>query len=464
MPRKKEKKKSRFVFFLRGTNREKYLICFALTFAFAILILLVVLLTSTIRESENLKLENSIEKSFNSILFDLLQGEASTNKILSDENILGVAVYDSDGAVISSWGRVYTLFPLSRFSAELAGSAVAMEYNSRLEIMEYIRYIRLPSITPSVGYGSESGVYSLAGIDSASIMYIVFNGADYEREQRRLNTVMGFVIIGVICLYAFVLRMYLENRRYKEQMVKQENLVNLGQAARTLAHEIKNPLSAITIQIALLKRQLPDEYRDDLQLMEHETERLIQLTNRISDFLKNPQGQPEQIDLAQMINSLIPLFAFEIKIVPNSEKQAYILFDPERLRSVFENLLKNAVESCEGRDPEVEVEIVLGRKNVYHVFIRDRGDGIKKGDVEKLFDPFYTTKIHGSGIGLSISRQFLASRGGDIKLYPRDGGGTVVEVTIARYSLVEELITQGPHISKRKKKRGRKTDESADSR
>ncbi|MGN0906428.1 MAG: sensor histidine kinase, partial [Bullifex sp.] len=283
---------------------------------------------------------------------------------------------------------------------------------------------------------------------------IAFDATGYMRTLRVLVAGTIVALLGIFLLYVFVLRIYLENRQYKSQMVKQENLVNLGQAARTLTHEIKNPLSAITIQIALLKRQLRDsDYLEEVELISKEVQRLIQLTNRVSDFLKNPEGQPEELDVRELIESLLPLFSYEIKILDTSEKTATILFDRDRLRSVFENLLKNAVESCEGRDPQVEVEIVLGRRNIYHIYIRDRGDGIKKGDTEKLFDPFFTTKIHGSGIGLSISRQFLRARGGDIKLYPRSGGGTVVEVTIAKFSLVQELVLNGPVQTKKTKRR-----------
>ena len=225
-------------------------------------------------------------------------------------------------------------------------------------------------------------------------MYIVIDGSAYIAKRNLIGFVsllafIGVVIIGVVILYFFVLKINKQNRQYKEQMVKQSNLVNLGQAARTLTHEIKNPLSAITIQLALLKRQIKDpEYLEELALIESESQRLISLTNRVSDFLKNPEGQPEQIDLIDLINQLIPLFAYPVKLLETSEKQAYILFDPDRLRSVIENIIKNGIESCEGRDPQVEVEVVLGRNGIYHVYVRDRGDGIQ-ADAEKLFGLFF---------------------------------------------------------------------------
>jgi two-component system sensor histidine kinase HydH len=113
-----------------------------------------------------------------------------------------------------------------------------------------------------------------------------------------------------------------------------------------------------------------------------------------------------------------------------SQQRAFIYFDPDRARSVFENLIKNALESTQDREPHVEIEITREKKKNIRVFIRDRGDGIKEENLEKIFDPFFTTKIHGSGIGLSICRQFVRARGGNLKLYAREGGGTVAEVIL----------------------------------
>ena len=369
----------------------------------------------------------------------------------------GIALYDAKGQILVSYGQVYNMLPIATISEEVdrTGESNIIRLNRKSRTMEYTRLLRLPLVITDIHYdGTSIRYFPSSLIDNSSIMYISFDATIYLRTLKVLIAGTIVALLGIFLLYIFVLRIYLENRQYKSQMVKQENLVNLGQAARTLTHEIKNPLSAITIQIALLKRQLRDsEYLEEVELISKEVQRLIQLNNRVSDFLKNPEGQPEELDVRELIESLIPLFSYEITVIGTSERTATIMFDRDRLRSVFENLLKNAVESCEGRDPQVEVEIVLGRRNIYNIYIRDRGDGIKKGDTEKLFDPFYTTKIHGSGIGLSISRQFLRARGGDIKLYPRSGGGTVAEVTIAKFSLVQELVLNGPVKTRKNKRR-----------
>lgn len=450
----KKKTKNRLISFFSRAKREKLIVIVSLSVAFLALLTLVIVLASSLFITERLKLVNEIEKNFNNVVFELQRGNFNPYSFLSEKRVKGIALYDSRGSIMVSYGQVYNMLPIASISEEANKNEDnnIIRLNFKSNTMEYTRLLRVPLVISDVNYDGDSSRYFPSSlIDYTTIMYIAFDASSYLTSIKVLMFCTVVILLGILFLYVFVIRTYLENRRYKAQMVKQENLVNLGQAARTLTHEIKNPLSAITIQIALLKRQLKDsEYLEEVELISKEVQRLIQLTNRVSDFLKNPEGQPEEIDVVEMINSLIPLFSYEIKVLPESQKSATILFDRDRLRSVLENLLKNAIESCEGRDPKVEVEITLDRRNIYHIFIRDRGDGIKKGDTEKLFDPFFTTKIHGSGIGLSISRQFLRARGGDIKLYPRPDGGSVAEVTISKFSLVQELVLNGPTIKKKK--------------
>ncbi len=450
----KKKTKNRLISFFSRAKRERLIVIASLSVAFLALLILVLVLAYSLFMTERLRLVNEIEKNFNNVVFELQRGNFNPYSFLREKRVKGIALYDSRGSIMVSYGQVYNMLPIASISEEANKNEDnnIIRLNFKSKTMEYTRLLRVPLVISDVNYdGDTSRYFPSSLIDYTTIMYIAFDATSYLTSIKVLLFCTLIALIGIFMLYVFVIRTYLENRRYKSQMVKQENLVNLGQAARTLTHEIKNPLSAITIQIALLKRQLKDsDFLEEVELISKEVQRLIQLTNRVSDFLKNPEGQPEEIDAYEMINSLIPLFSYEIKILPESQRSATILFDRDRLRSVLENLLKNAIESCEGRDPQVEVEITLDRKNVYHIFIKDRGDGIKKSDTEKLFDPFYTTKIHGSGIGLSISRQFLRARGGDIKLYPRQGGGSVAEVTIAKFSLVQELVLQGPIIKKKK--------------
>ncbi len=446
------KRKRRIAGWFSQNDRESLLVGITTTVAFLGIAVMIIFMADVVISSERLQMTNDIERSFNDIIFALDQGRTQTGSVMSDDKVNGVGIYNASGSLVMSWGRVYNMLPVGTLTQQMAevGDSVIVSFDEDSRTAEYIRFVQHPLMSStSLLSAAFTGASALS--DQSHFIFISFDGSEYISQRNMIRLVSLLAIAGVILLYVFVMSTNRENRQYKEKMAKQDNLAALGQAARTLTHEIKNPLSAITIQVALLKRQLRDsEYLDEVALIESETQRLIHLTNRVSDFLRNPEGQPEQVDVAAMVDQLVPLFAYPVKVLEGSLKHAYVLFDQDRLRSVIENIIKNGCESCEGRDPQVEIEIVLGRGGMYHIYIRDRGDGIQ-GDPEKLFDPFYTTKIHGSGIGLAISRQFLQARGGDIKLSPRPGGGTVVELVIAKYSFVQELVVQG---ARRKKEKG----------
>ncbi|MBQ7282124.1 MAG: HAMP domain-containing histidine kinase, partial [Spirochaetales bacterium] len=264
--------------------------------------------------------------------------------------------------------------------------------------------------------------------DVPDIIYVRFDGTKYFNSVRRARvlTIIGMSIMTLLLL--MILSIYNNNRKYRMQLQKNQSLAKLGAAARTLTHEIKNPLSAMTIQSALMRKLLPEEFHPDLDVIDHEITRLTNLTNRVSEFLKNQSGNPQKIELVAFIKDIARLFKGGVPVDSDTE-QVKVSFDPDRARSVFENLIKNATESCEGRDPEVKVEIRC-RHRMVTVRVLDRGDGIPQNTRAKLFDPFFTTKIHGSGIGLAISKQFVEAQGGTLKLYDRDGGGTVAEVSL----------------------------------
>ncbi len=419
-----------------GDAREPYIVITSLAVAFLLLISLVIFLTTALIEREQLRMQSEAERAFNSVFLALQDSTSKAQKTMAEENVSGIGVYSSMGRRVLSLGNVPMTIPLDRFSSSMElinksnpNTGVAT-YNRSTKMIEYIRFSRLTILLDTGQLTlTESGLLPTP-IDFPDVLYLIFDGEAYHQ---RLVVIGGIGIsstLVLIGLFLLVLNIYRSNRRYRETIAKQESLVNLGQAARTLTHEIKNPLSAITIQLALLKKTLPGEYDGDLIVIDQELNRLTQLTNKVSDFLRNPLGNPVQVDLNDLLLSLIKCFDKPISF--SSEKRHYITFDEDRARSVFENLLKNAVESAGDGDPQVEVKITVGKRNLLHVFIMDRGEGIAPAELRKIFDPFFTTKIHGSGIGLSISRQFVKARGGNLRLYRREGGGTVAEVTLSR--------------------------------
>lgn len=415
---------------LLGDKTESYLVIVSLVIAFVVLIAMVLFLTQALIEREDLKMQSEAERSFNSIYLSLQDGDAQkAQKTMEDEHVFGIGIYDSTGRKVMSLGQVPQVLDISEFSLHNGQQSIETgitNYSKTTGLIEYLRYSRLNILLDTGNLTLTASGLLTAPMDFPDVLYVVLNGSAYHKRIVALRMLGYMASVILTALLFLVLQIYLKNREYRDELAKQESLVSLGQAARTLTHEIKNPLSAITIQLALLKKTLPESRHKDLKVMEGEVQRLTQLTNKVSDFLKNPLGSPSVIDLDELFRELFLTFPGHIGFTSKGNER--ILMDPGRARSVFENLLKNAMESCTGRDPRVEVEIKDDRRGKLHILVMDRGDGIPRQDAKKIFDPFFTTKIHGSGIGLAISRQFVKARGGDLKLYNREGGGTVAEV------------------------------------
>ncbi|MBO6001760.1 MAG: HAMP domain-containing histidine kinase [Spirochaetales bacterium] len=414
--------------FIEG--KERPFVYVGLAVAYLIFLVFIFLIYNGISDKYLLQMKFDSEKSFNNIYMAMNDSTAKALSVMEDEGVTGIGIYASSGQAFQRLGDVPPALPLSKL---VRGRRTGQDSTLGIYLLdedtnqiEYFRLSRLNVVLEMSNVPQPRGNEAMSELPD--IIYIKFDGTSYFNSIRRawILAIAGvFVMLGI---FLVILSIYTNNRKYRIQLQKNESLAKLGAAARTLTHEIKNPLSAMTIQSALMRKLLPSEFHPDLDVMDHEITRLTNLTNRVSEFLKNPSGTPKDIELVGFISDIARLFRNEIKI-ENEVKSVVVSFDPDRARSVFENLIKNASESCEDRDPQVMVEISVKHKMVT-VKVMDRGNGLPEGTREKLFDPFFTTKIHGSGIGLSISKQFVESRGGSLKLYDREGGGTVAEVSL----------------------------------
>ncbi len=422
---KKERKKRKIFSFLEKRSRHIALLIEVLitVFFIALIVLLSFLSFSMVRLAE-LELENSTERAFNAVIMALRDNDINMNDVMSSYGINGVGIYSASGNLLYSEGSVYQRLPISLFRESERNSLTSsrLSFDARRNIVEYIRASSQAVIPQN---GSLLLPINEISLSYPNIIYINLDASGFGEELMHLRVLFIALIILSLVLYIIVLYIYRQNRKYKETLVRQESLVSLGSAARTLTHEIKNPLSAIKIQLAILRRSVKGDELEGIYTIEHETTRIKELTDKVSDFLRNPLGNPMKIDIVKEVKSLFPLFSTGIETVSGSVESAFVLFDRERMRSVFENLIKNAVEATEeGKRPEVSVSFARIKRGRILVSVNDRGCGISDESRQKIFDPFYTTKIHGSGIGLSIASQFVKAAGGELSIKSRSGGGT----------------------------------------
>ena len=415
-------------------GKERLIVLIGLAIAYILLLSLVFVIYNSVQEKIVLEMKFESESSFNSIYMALSDSTSKALSTMADEGVSAIGIYSSNGQVYTRLGDAPETIPISKLAkTRQKGQDSTLGIYLMDDETKEIEYFRLSRLNVALETGSLS-ITKDGGlktpVDFPEIIYVRFDGSTYYSavSKARFLTFLGVVALTV--LFLVVLNMYSANRRYRLELQKNQGLAKLGAAARTLTHEIKNPLSAMTIQSALLKKLLPEEYHEDLRIMDSEIQRLTNLTNRVSEFLKNPLGNPVELELVSYITNIASLFAMPIQVDKGDLEKVYVYFDADRARSVFENLIKNATESKQEGDPQVEVEIRKGRRDSVVVKVLDRGDGLAKGSKDKIFDPFYTTKINGSGIGLSISKEFVTAVGGTLKLYDREGGGTVAEVVL----------------------------------
>ncbi|MBI9045518.1 MAG: PAS domain-containing protein [Anaerolineaceae bacterium] len=219
-------------------------------------------------------------------------------------------------------------------------------------------------------------------------------------------------------------------RKYTEFKLRQaERLATVGRLIASLAHEINNPLQAMTNSIELIM-DFPlaeDEKNIYLNAIRQEIEKLMEITRGILDFAR-PKNEPHTLTnienlIQQALKLSRPRFRREninisLDIPPDCPD---IIGSPEKLSQVFLNLIINAVEQMnEGGEMTISA---LFNGDQMEIRFSDTGSGIAEEDKEKIFQPFYTTKLHGTGLGLSISQRIIMQHHGKIIVQNNSAGG-----------------------------------------
>ena len=222
----------------------------------------------------------------------------------------------------------------------------------------------------------------------------------------------------------------------------------LGELTASIAHEVNQPLSGIVSNgsacLRWLARDVPDleEAREAARRIVRDGKRAGEVIARIRALTKKASAPREKLDLNETIREVLALVGDEAKrnaVVVRTQfaDDAFpVLGDRVQLQQVVLNLVMNAIEAMSSVD-EGPRELVITTRNIdpdqVQVTVEDSGTGINPQMIDKIFDPFYTTKPGGMGMGLSISRSILQAHGGRLWATAKDGAGTIFCFTLPRY-------------------------------
>ncbi len=228
-----------------------------------------------------------------------------------------------------------------------------------------------------------------------------------------------------------------ELKRLEMHARRTERMATVGQLAAGVAHEIRNPMAAISGSIELLKQapQTSDDDRALMSIVHREVQRLNVLIGDLLDYANPRPKQMVDFDLGSLVQETIQVargdqnFA-DIEITAEVDEPLPIHADPAKLRQVVWNLVRNAADAAGSGGKHVKVEARSETGNGATIIVADDGPGIPDHLVGRIFDPFVTTKQKGTGLGLATCHTIIAEHGGRIDVETSSGKGTKMVVTI----------------------------------
>jgi signal transduction histidine kinase len=213
----------------------------------------------------------------------------------------------------------------------------------------------------------------------------------------------------------------------------QENKLNLvGKLTASLIHEIRNPLSAIKLNLDYLKMietQLPEEAIESVDMCKDAFSRIQYLIDNMLTFTRRNIKNQSICSLNEITNSAVSIMHYNaerknVKLIVNLEEElSQSCFDKGKLLQVFLNLITNAIESCESHGC-VSIKTYSENGNIVVWEITDTGVGISDEDKKKIFEDFFTSKEKGTGLGLSVCRMILQEYHTDLNFESKLGEGS----------------------------------------
>ena len=224
----------------------------------------------------------------------------------------------------------------------------------------------------------------------------------------------------------------IEEREHK--LIRSERLATVGRMAAHITHEVRNPLASVGLYLELLSDEIgaenPDEARRLVQSLSAEVDRLSEITETYLRFVRLPKPKLEREDLGALASSVLEFSRGELAlaridlelVIPSGLPE--VAADESQIRQALLNLVRNAKEAM----PEggrIRVEVGTTDSGWMRLAVTDSGPGISPENLSKIFDPFFSTKQKGTGLGLALVQQIVTDHGGRIEVdLPATGGTT----------------------------------------
>ncbi len=345
---------------------------------------------------------------------------------LEDQGLRYLAVVRSDGRLVGSAGVP------SVPEEELTALVAEVELGVPVRVGDRIRIVQgrggRSQARPRPMEGRSRGERSRR---RGRLFVVEFEPVVASTMVGRATTTMvtSSVAAAVLLLVALLLwRAAAQAERVAAQLQKDRHLAALGEMSAVLGHEIRNPLASLKGNAQLTVERLPEDHkaRKGAERVVREAVRLEQLTAQVLAFARSGSLERIPTDPLELARGAIADLD-RVDLEAPDALPAWSL-DAERMRQVLANVARNAVQAT----PEPErVSLAVRVELDQLVFeVRDRGPGIEPGDEEKLFEPFFTRRVQGTGLGLAVARRIVEGHGGTIAARNHADGGAVFSIAV----------------------------------
>ncbi len=312
----------------------------------------------------------------------------------------------------------------------------------------YQRLYYIPLLLACAWFGLRGGLITAAGCIVLYSPHIMLHWAHmraYQANQLMELTMLGLigVVAGFLSDRQRTLRKQaealaaerdraLQNLQETVDSLRQaDRLATLGTLAAGLAHEIRNPLGAMGGALEILESEYPKDHshREFIDILKQEVGRLSRVVGKYLDYARPQAPEPRPVDANAVVRSAVDLLKrsaarastrFECHL---QEKLPPALADPVQIHQAMVNLLLNAIQAMPSGGV-VEVDTAAA-PDLIKITVTDHGKGLPDGPTERLFEPFFSTKTAGTGLGLAVARQIALSHGGRISAENAERGGAM---------------------------------------
>jgi signal transduction histidine kinase len=226
-----------------------------------------------------------------------------------------------------------------------------------------------------------------------------------------------------------------------EMLLQSEKMAVMGKLAADVAHSIRNPMTSIKMRLFSLERglELSDHQKEDFEVVSEEMRRLDNIVRAFLEFSRPPKLKMRRLNISKVLDMTFQLLSHRLERNdveverPHRNTLPEIEGDPELLKEVLVNLIVNALDAMpEGGKISVTGEEAVAENIGRSILVRisDTGPGIPKQFLEKIFDPFFSTKEEGTGLGLPIVKRIIEEHGGHIDLRSEEAGGTTFIIAL----------------------------------